>query len=232
MVEENSAPVRRPIRSFVKRSGRMTVGQQKAFEENWSQMGLSVDAGPLDREAVFGRCAPLVFEIGFGMGASLVAMAKQSPECDFIGVEVHEPGVGKLFHLMREQGVDNIRAYCDDAVDVLKTCIAENSLHRIQIYFPDPWHKKKHHKRRLIQAPFVELLLTRLEPGGLLHLATDWEHYAEHMMEVLSATEGLANCVDPWCFSPRPAFRPETKFERRGQRLGHGVWDLLFRKLA
>lgn len=223
---------RRPIRSFVKRTGRMTTGQQKAFDEYWSAKGLSVADGELMAEQVFARRAPLVFEIGFGMGASLVEMAGKSPDFDFIGVEVHQPGVGKLFHLMQEQGVENIRAYCEDAVDVLNHCIADNSLHRIQIYFPDPWHKKKHHKRRLIQPAFVQLLRSKLQPGGVLHLATDWEHYAEQMMEVLTAAEGFENCAEPFCFSPRPDYRPETKFERRGQRLGHGVWDLLFKKSA
>ncbi len=219
----------RPIRSFVKRSGRMTAGQQKAYERLWPRKGLTVDDGELDYRAVFGRQAPVVLEIGFGMGGSLVAMAAAEPETDFIGIEVHQPGVGKLFHLMQEQGVDNIRAYCDDAVEVLSHCIPDHSLDRIQIYFPDPWHKKKHHKRRLIQPAFVQTLRGKLKPGGELHLATDWEDYAEYMMEVLTAAEGFDNVADPYCFAERPAYRPVTKFEQRGEKRGHGVWDLLFR---
>lgn len=232
MTERQQQPGQRRIRSFVKRTGRMTLGQEKAFESCWQSFGLNLDDGVLDVEQTFGRAAPLVLEIGFGMGASLVQMAAQSPQTDFIGIEVHKPGVGKLFHLMQEQGVNNIRAYCDDAVDVLNRCIGDESLQRVQIYFPDPWHKKKHHKRRLIQPQFVQLLRSKLQPGGTLHLATDWEHYAEHMMEVLSAAAGFRNCEADFCFSPRPGFRPETKFERRGQRLGHGVWDLLFEKVG
>ena len=225
-------PEKRRIRSFVKRSGRMTAGQQKAFDSYWPQKGLTIESGMLDFGKTFGRESPVALEIGFGMGASLVEMAKQAPDWDFIGIEVHQPGVGKLFHLMSEQDVDNIRVYCDDAVEVLQRCIPDNSLERIQIYFPDPWHKKKHHKRRLIQPEFVQALRCKLKPGGVIHLATDWEHYAEHMLEVMSAAEGFANCADADGFSPRPAFRPVTKFEKRGERLGHGVWDLLFKKLA
>ena len=210
----------------------MTEGQQKAFDAHWSQHGLAIEAGPIDPRAIFGRESELVLEIGFGMGASLVEMAKAAPQTDFIGIEVHLPGIGKLFHLMQEQGVENIRAYCDDAVEVLQRCIADASLSRIQIYFPDPWHKKKHHKRRLIQPDFVQLLRAKLKPGGMIHLATDWEHYAEQMMEVMSAAEGFENCAEPYCFAERPDYRPITKFERRGERLGHGVWDILFRKIS
>lgn len=220
----------RRIRSFVKRSGRMTEGQQKAYEQFWALKGLSLEQGMLNYGAVFSRSSPVVLEIGFGMGASLVEMAKAAPDHDFIGIEVHQPGIGKLFHLMQEQGVDNIRAYCDDAVEVLQHCIPDNSLDRIQIYFPDPWHKKKHHKRRLIQPAFVQSLRAKLKPQGVLHLATDWEHYAEHMMEVMTAAEGYENCAEEYCFAERPGYRPVTKFEKRGERLGHGVWDILFRK--
>lgn len=223
---------RRRIRSFVKRSGRMTVGQQKAFETYWPQVGLNLEDGLLNYAKTFDRNSPVVLEIGFGMGASLVEMAGAAPDYDFIGIEVHLPGVGKLLHLMHGQGVKNIRAYCDDAVQVLEHCIPANSLERIQIYFPDPWHKKKHHKRRLIQPDFVQTLRSKLKAGGVVHLATDWEHYAEHMMAVMSAAAGFKNCQRDGSFSPRPEFRPVTKFEKRGSRLGHGVWDLLFEKVS
>jgi len=220
----------RAIRSFVKRSGRMTPGQQAAFDKHWAEKGLLLIDGLMDYEAVFSRKAPVNLEIGFGMGVSLVQMAAESLHEDFIGIEVHEPGVGKLLHGMEEHGVDNIRVYCDDAVDVLKDCIPNNSLSRVQIYFPDPWHKKKHNKRRLIQSIFIENLSSKLKPGGIIHLATDWEHYAEQMMEVMMTVKGFSNLSEEYCFSDRPDFRPITKFEKRGERLGHGVWDLLFQK--
>ena len=219
---------RRPIRSYVLRAGRMTPGQQRAFDENWQRRGLEHSGGPLVFDTAFGRPGPRVLEIGFGMGQSLVAMAEAAPATNFIGIEVHKPGVGKLLHSMVEHDVDNIRIYCHDAVEVLRDCIPDNSLDTLQIFFPDPWHKKRHHKRRLIQPPFVAQLITKLKPGGVLHLATDWENYAQQMMEVLSVTDGLTNTCGVGQFSPRPEYRPLTKFELRGERLGHGVWDLLF----
>jgi tRNA (guanine-N7-)-methyltransferase len=221
---------RRPIRSFVLRAGRMTPGQQRGFDENWGRWGLDAAASTLDFDQVFGRGGPRVLEIGFGMGQSLVAMAAAAPETNFIGIEVHRPGVGKLLHSMQEQGVDNIRVYCHDAVEVLRDCIPPASLDAVQIFFPDPWHKKKHHKRRLIQAPLVQQLVQCLKPDGVLHLATDWEDYAVQMMAVLSATPGLSNTHGEGQFAPRPEHRPLTKFELRGERLGHGVWDLVFRR--
>lgn len=227
----DNKPPRRSIRSFVLRTGRMTQGQQKAIDDNWPSKGLLVADGLVDLVEVFGRDASIVLEIGFGMGQSLVAMAKAAPEEDFIGVEVHRPGVGKLLHSMAEQGVENIRVYCDDAVDVLLECIADNSLDRVQVFFPDPWHKKKHNKRRLIQSSFVQTLRGKLKVGGVIHLATDWEHYANQMMDVMTSAEGLHNQMDDYCFAPRPDYRPITKFEKRGERLGHGVWDLLFEKI-
>jgi tRNA (guanine-N7-)-methyltransferase len=208
----------------------MTPGQQNAYDRHWAEKGLSIDDGLLAYSKVFGRQAPLVLEIGFGMGASLVTMAKAEADKDFIGIEVHTPGVGKLLHGMAEGGVENLRVYNEDAVEVLARCIPDQSLDRIQIYFPDPWHKKKHNKRRLIQAEFVAQLRKKLKVDGVLHLATDWEHYAEQMMEVMTAAEGFSNQAEPFCFSPRPEYRPITKFEQRGQRLGHGVWDVLFSK--
>ena len=218
----------RPIRSYVLRTGRMTPSQERAFQEHWQNWGLEYSKRLLDVDAVFGRGGPRVLEIGFGMGDSLVEMAAAEPGNNFIGIEVHRPGVGRLLHSMAARGVVNIRVYCHDAVEVLRDCIAEQSLDTVQIFFPDPWHKKRHHKRRLIQPPFVDLLVSRLKPGGTLHLATDWENYAEQMMEVLTNSELLANSEPVGCFAPRPEHRPLTKFERRGERLGHGVWDLVF----
>jgi len=227
----NEAKKRRPIRSYVLRAGRMTGGQQRAFDDNWQRCGLTVSDELLDYRQAFGRDGPVVLEIGFGMGQSLVEMAAAAPDKNFIGVEVHRPGVGKLLHAMAESEVDNIRIYCHDAVEVLQRCIAPDSLDEVQIYFPDPWHKKRHNKRRLIQPGFVELLVTRMKPGGLLHVATDWENYAEQIMEVLSANAQLLNTAGTGNYVPRPAQRPLTKFERRGERLGHGVWDILFRRV-
>jgi tRNA (guanine-N7-)-methyltransferase len=222
---------RRRVRSYVLRAGRMTPGQQRAFEQSWECRGLEHGDGLLDFDAVFGRVGPRMLEIGFGMGQSLVAMAAASPESNFVGIEVHRPGVGKLLHSMEEEGVDNIRTYCHDAVEILRDCIAPDSLDTVQIFFPDPWHKKKHNKRRLIQAPLVSQLVNRLKMGGILHLATDWENYAEQMMVVLSAESGLDNVCAVGEFAPRPEHRPLTKFERRGERLGHGIWDLIFQRV-
>ena len=219
---------RRPIRSFVLRTGRMTPGQQRAYDENWELWGLEHSAGVLDFDGCFAAPGRRVLEIGFGMGQSLVAMAAAEPGTNFVGIEVHRPGVGKLLHSMAEQGVGNIRVYCHDAVEILRDCIEPGSLDSIQIYFPDPWHKKKHNKRRLIQAPLVAQLVTRLKTGGTLHLATDWENYAEQMMAVLSAETRLSNVHGDGEYAPRPDYRPLTKFEQRGERLGHGVWDLIF----
>ena len=224
-----SAPdSRRRIRSYVLRAGRMTESQQRALEENWPRWGLEYGDGVLDFDAAFGRDGPRVLEVGFGMGRSLLEMAEAAPATNFIGVEVHKPGVGRLLHAIEEHGVQNIRIYRHDAVEVLRDCIPDDSLDAVHIYFPDPWHKKRHHKRRLIQPPFVALVRGKLKPGGVLHLATDWKDYAEQMMEVLSAAEGLSNTIGQGQFAPRPAHRPLTKFEQRGERLGHGVWDLVF----
>ncbi len=206
----------------------MTPGQQRAFDQNWGRWGLEHDAGALDFDRCFGRPGPRVLEIGFGMGQSLVAMAAAAPATNFLGIEVHRPGVGKLLHSMAGQGVDNIRVYCHDAVEILRDCVPDASLDTIQIFFPDPWHKKKHNKRRLIQPPFVTLLSSKLKQAGTLHLATDWEDYAGQMMEVLSLADGLENSCGPGQFAPRPDHRPLTEFELRGERLGHGVWDLVF----
>jgi tRNA (guanine-N7-)-methyltransferase len=222
---------RRSIRSFVIRGGRMTVGQQRAYDEHWPSKGLTIDQGMLDFAQVFGRNAPLVLEIGFGMGQSLVEMASFEPDKNFIGVEVHLPGVGALLKGMAEAGVDNIRVYNGDANLVLDQCVADASLERVQLFFPDPWHKARHHKRRLVQLPFVERIRSKLKFGGVFHMATDWENYAEHMMEIMTAAPGYENIAGSGQYSPRPDTRPVTKFEKRGERLGHGVWDLMFRRV-
>ncbi len=220
--------VMRKVRSFVLREGRLTVGQRHALETLWPRYGLERAGGQLEPEAVFGRDAPRVLEIGYGMGHSLATMAAAAPEQDFIGVEVHRPGVGALLMEIEEQRLSNLRSYCDDAVDILTLCIPDHSLSRVQLYFPDPWHKKKHHKRRIVQPEWVALVRGKLKEGGTLHMATDWEDYAQHMMTVMNQAPGFRNLAGTGQFSERPAWRPETKFERRGERLGHGVWDLLF----
>lgn len=216
----------RPIRSFVLRAGRMGSGQSRALEELGPRFVLPYRASPLDWDAAFGREAPRILEIGFGMGNATAAIARRHPEQDFLGVEVHTPGVGALLRLIGEQDLGNLRIVQHDAVEVLRHMIADASLDGIHVFFPDPWHKKRHHKRRLIQPAFVELMASRLKPGGYLHLATDWEDYAMQMLAVLSTDTRLRNtCAD---FAPRPDYRPMTKFEQRGIKLGHGVWDLVF----
>lgn len=221
----------KPVRSFVIRAGRMTDGQKNAFSQFWPSYGLSLFDGAIDPAAVFGREAPLVLEIGFGMGDSLLAMASTEADKNFIGIEVHPPGVGRLINNIGKTGLDNIKVYMADATDVLADCIPDGSISRFQLFFPDPWHKKKHHKRRIVQPDFIQRLRPKLAPGGIVHLATDWEAYAEHMMEVMSGAEGFRNCAGDYLFAERPAHRPVTKFEARGERLGHGVWDLLFERV-
>jgi tRNA (guanine-N7-)-methyltransferase len=223
----DAAP-RRPVRSYVLRAGRMGSGQTRALAELGPRFVLPFAAAPLDAEHVFGRRAPLIVEIGFGMGQATAAIAAARPGDDFLGIEVHEPGVGALLQRIDEQQLTNLRIVRHDAVAVLESMVAPGSLAGVHVYFPDPWPKKRHWKRRLIQPPFVALLASRLAPGGLLHCATDWQPYAEQMLEVLSAEPTLANTAAG--YAPRPAWRPETKFERRGLALGHGVWDLLFRR--
>jgi len=218
------------VRSYVIRAGRITEGQRAAFERWWPHYGLSLHDGLLDPVSAFGRRAPLVLEVGFGMGDSLLAMAQAEPEKDFIGIEVHPPGVGRLMNAAGQAGLSNLRVYMADAMDVLGDCIPEAGIDRFQVYFPDPWHKKKHHKRRLIQRPFVRRVESVLRPGGVLHLATDWQDYAEQMLAVLNAAPGFDNLAEPGPYADRPAFRPLTKFETRGTRLGHDVWDLLFQR--
>jgi tRNA (guanine-N7-)-methyltransferase len=232
-VEGLSAP-RRPIRSFVVRAGRMGPGQQRALEELGPRFVLPWQAQPLDLARVFGRRAPCVLEIGFGMGDATAQIAAAHPHLDYLGVEVHVPGVGALLKRIGEQGLTNVRIVRHDAVEVLRDMVAPDTLAGVHVYFPDPWHKLRHHKRRLVQPPFVALLASRLAPGGYLHCATDWEPYAQQMREVLGAEPLLrpasAHPPRPDGFTPRPPWRPPTKFEQRGLRLGHGVWDLLFER--
>jgi len=222
----------RTVRSFVKREGRLTKGQAAALERSWPTMGLTHQQGLLDLTQVFGREAPTVLEIGFGMGKSLVAMAAAAPEKNFIGIEVHRPGVGACLMEAETAGLTNLRVYEHDAVEVLRDCIADGALDTVQVFFPDPWHKKRHHKRRLIQPAFVEALRPKLALGGVLHLATDWENYAEHMLEVMSGAANWRNLAEDQGYIPRPSERPLTKFEQRGERLGHGVWDLKFSRIG
>lgn len=208
----------------------MTPAQQRGFEHGWSRWGIDYSPTPLDFDASFDGDGPRVLEIGFGMGQSLLEMATLHPQHRYLGIEVHRPGVGKLLAGVEERALTNLRVMCHDAVEVLEHCIAPGTLDRIQVYFPDPWHKKRHHKRRLIQPPFALLMASRLATGGVVHLATDWEPYAEHMLDVLNGCAALENTAADGAYVPRPAERPLTKFEKRGQRLGHGVFDLLYRR--
>lgn len=222
----------RKIRSFVLREGRLTKGQQQALETYWPDFGLEYQPQLIDLTQVFSRDAHRVLEIGFGMGKSLVEMAAAAPEKDFIGIEVHKPGVGACLGEIAAQGLTNLRLFEHDAVEVLNHCIADNSLDTVQLFFPDPWHKKRHHKRRIVQPEFVQAIRKKLKTGGVFHMATDWENYAEHMLEVMSAAEGFANLSQTKNYVERPEHRPLTKFEKRGQRLGHGVWDLMFERIS
>ena len=220
----------RRIRSFVRREGRLTEGQQAAIREGWPRWGVDFVPTQIDWDQIFGRQAPRYLEIGFGMGGATAEIARAHPQQDYLGIEVHRPGVGNLLKLIEQDGLTNLRLMTHDAVDVVEQMIAAESLDGILIFFPDPWHKARHHKRRLIQPEFVRKLVTRLKPGGTIHCATDWENYAEQMLEVLSAEPALENTAAG--YAPRPAYRPLTKFENRGLKLGHGVWDLVFRRKA
>ena len=218
----------RHIRSFVLRQGHLSVAQKRAVDELMPRYGIPYQTAVLDLDRAFGRSAPKILEIGFGMGVTTAEIAQAHPEKDYLGLEVHTPGVGNLLKLIETQQIRNIRIIQHDAVEVLRDMIAENSLDGVHIFFPDPWHKVRHHKRRLIQSPFVTQLVQKLKPGGYLHAATDWQGYAEQMLTVLSAEPALKNTAEG--YAPRPDYRPLTKFEQRGLRLGHGVWDLVFRK--
>ena len=221
----------RKIRSFVRREGRMTAAQQLALQQFWPAYGLEPDR-VLDVQQVFGRSAGLTLEIGFGNGATLASLASSQPEGNFIGIEVHRPGVGRLLQVLQQQQLTNVRIYCADATEVLATCIPDASLERVLLLFPDPWPKQRHHKRRIVQLPFIDLLATKLSAGGVLHMATDWEDYAHHMLEVMAASAAFRNCAGQGQFAARPGYRIATRFEQRGTALGHRVRDLLFERLA
>ncbi|MBS0431844.1 MAG: tRNA (guanosine(46)-N7)-methyltransferase TrmB [Proteobacteria bacterium] len=225
----DESPPRRKIRSYVLREGRITTAQQRAFELHWPRFGIDYDAGePHDLDAWFGRTAPHVLEIGFGNGEALAWASEHDPDRDYLGIEVHRPGVGRLMNALAARDARNVRLWNHDAVEVLEHAIPAHSLDEVRIWFPDPWHKKRHHKRRLIQPAFAQLLATRVKPGGLLHLATDWAEYAAQMREVLDASPAWRNRNGNDGHAQRPPWRIATRFEQRGRKLGHGVWDLLY----
>jgi tRNA (guanine-N7-)-methyltransferase len=226
---DNPRPHRR-IRSFVLRMGRMTAGQQRALDELWPRFGIDYQPSVLDLNQAFARSAPRMVEIGFGSGEALAAFAEQHPEMDCLGIEVHRPGAGHLLLRVEQQQLTNVRVSCHDAVEVLSTQLAPESLDAVHIFFPDPWHKSRHHKRRLIQPAFADLLVRTLKPGGMLRLATDWQNYAEHMRAVLDMHPQFINIAGIEGFVTRPDDRPITRFERRGHRLGHGVWDMAYQR--
>lgn len=228
--DARAASAHRAIRSFVLRQGRVSNAQARAVETLLPRYGIPFAPAPLDLEGAFGRRAPKVLEIGFGMGETTAAIAAAHPENDYLGIEVHTPGVGNLLKEIEARGLANVRIIQHDAVEVLESMITTPVLDRVHLFFPDPWPKKRHHKRRLLQPPFLRLLVSRMRPGALFHAATDWEDYAVQMLEVLSAEPALRNTADG--YSPRPAERPLTKFEERGLHLGHRVWDLVFERVA
>ena len=221
-------PAEQRIRSFVTRAGRLSAAQDRAIHELGSRFCILFEKKPLNFAEAFDRTAKTILEIGFGMGETTAQIAQAMPDRNFLGVEVHTPGIGSLLKLIEERQLKNVRIIQHDAVEVITHMMPENALDGIHIFFPDPWHKARHHKRRLIQPPFVQRLTTRLQSGGYIHCATDWEPYAIQMLEVLEAEPFLKNTATD--YAPRPAYRPETKFEKRGKRLGHGVWDLIFKK--
>jgi tRNA (guanine-N7-)-methyltransferase len=220
----------RRIRSFVLRAGRTTAAQERALSELWPSYGIDLSETPLDLAAVFGREAPRCLEIGFGAGEVIGALAETNPDIDYLGIEVHRSGVGRLLLRAEQCALKNLRVICSDAVDVLRDHIADASFDEVLVFFPDPWHKKRHHKRRLIEASFVSLAAVKLRAGGILRLATDWQAYAEQMLAVCNANPALESLSKDLTYVPRPEFRPPTRFERRGERLGHGVWDLAYAK--
>lgn len=221
-------PIRRPIRSYVLRQGRISHAQQRAYDSLLARFSIPFQPSLIDPAPYFERSAPIVLEIGFGMGESTAQIAQTRPDLNFIGVEVHTPGVGSLLKHIEEKGLSNVRVIQHDAVEVLQHMIGANTLAGVHIFFPDPWPKLRHHKRRLIQAEFVRLIASRLRPGAYLHAATDWEEYAHHILDTLAQAPQLQNTAES--YAPRPDYRPLTKFEQRGLKLGHGVWDIVFRK--
>lgn len=216
------------IKSFVLRAGRISPAHRELYQSQFEQNGLTTDMGMLDYQAIFGNDNPVVLEIGFGMGKSLLEMCQANPDLNYIGVEVHTPGVARILREGAEAGVTNLRVFEHDAIEVLADCIPDGSLQTAQLYFPDPWHKKRHHKRRILQAGFAQNIRKKLKIGGTFHMATDWENYAEHMLEVMDEQPGYENIAGKGHYHPRPDFRPLTKFEVRGENLGHGVWDLIY----
>lgn len=221
----------RSVRSFVLRQGRLTKGQVDALERLWPLFGIERSEYVLDMKGLFCDQAPVTLEIGFGDGVSLATMASNTPDQNFIGIEVHRPGVGRLLHLIEENSLTNIKVMDDDAVQIIKNRIPDGSLDRVQLFFPDPWHKKRHNKRRIVQDEFVKLIASKLGDNGVFHLATDWKEYAVHMAEVMEASTDFTSQADQ-PYSPKPESRPTTKFETRGLKLGHGVWDLLYQKTS
>ncbi len=222
----------RTIHSFVKREGRLTTSQLQAIENQWPHYGVAFSEQVIDLSVLFKRQTETILEIGFGNGDSLFQMAQQNPQKNFFGIEVHRPGVGHLLRLVEQANCTNIRVSNHDAIDVLEHQIANNSVDRLQLFFPDPWHKKKHNKRRIVQNEFIVQVARILKDDGVFHLATDWEHYAKHMLKVLNNSDLFYNLSSDQTFIPKPQNRPTTKFEKRGQKLGHGVWDLMFKKLT
>ena len=221
---------KRKVRSFVLRTGRLSEFQRQTMNDNWATYGLEHQTEPFDFPTIYGNTNPIILEIGFGMGKSLVEMALQNPDKNYLGIEVHTPGVGACLAYAVEKQVKNLRVICHDATEILRDSIADKSLGGLQLFFPDPWHKAKHHKRRIVQPHFVETIYQKLQPNGFIHFATDWQNYAEHMLDVLKSSVGLRNASPTNDYIPRPDFRPLTKFEQRGHKLGHGVWDLYFIK--
>ncbi len=219
------------IRSFVIRGGRMTEGQQSAFDQWWPTYGRSLHDGLAATQMIFAEQKPVVVEVGFGMGDSLLEMAQADPNTNFVGIEVHPPGVGRLINEAGRLGLKNLWVFMADATDVLTDCFEDNSIARLQLFFPDPWHKKKHNKRRIVQKPFMTTIARKLTVDGVLHMATDWQPYAEYMVEALAQCPEYINPMGAEHYSPAPDYRPKTKFEKRGERLGHGVWDLLYKKV-
>ena len=225
-------PFMRPVRSFVLRAGRLTEGQKRALDELWPLYGIDEGKYQLDLEILFGNDQPVIMEIGFGNGDATWQMALAHPEENYLGVEVHRPGVGHLLLKLEENVIGNVRIACEDAVELIRQRIPRGSLAGVRIYFPDPWPKKRHHKRRIIQAPFIGLLAEKMQAGGILHMATDWEQYAEYMLEVMHNSRDFKNLAPDGKSCLKPEWRPVTKYEKRGERLGHSVFDLVFRRTA
>jgi tRNA (guanine-N7-)-methyltransferase len=226
----DSTKIIRPIRSFVRREGRLTAGQARALDQLWPRFGLEPGDAEIDLARVFSREAPVALEIGFGNGESLATMAEAHPQINYIGIEVHRPGVGSLLLRLEQRAISNVRVISQDASEVLRKNVPDASLAAVYLFFPDPWPKKRHHKRRLVQPEFVQQVRAKLKTGGEFHMATDWQDYAKHMMAVMSDADGFVNVAGDGRYSTKPAYRPETKFERRGLMRGHGVWDLVFRR--